>query len=244
MESRKVREQVSIFSKLIHEKGWVANHDGNVSGRVRDRFWITPTGVSKRLCEPGDIVECEMGGQSVGRGRAPSEVALHVGAYRSARPVNAVIHAHPPNVSAFALAQRPLGVIAMPEVVVSLGREVPLIPLFMPKDEAVSACVAKALGGSDALLLSGNGALTVGPDLETAFLRMELLEHYAEILRLALTGLGAPVELRAEQMGALLELRRKAGLVTPAAAELGSEGAPRELREVISEEIRRVLGGE
>ena len=54
-----------------------------------------------------------------------------------------------------------------------------------------------ALAGSEAVLLANHGVLTVGPDLETCLLRMELVEHLAKIALVA-RQLGGPVALPGE----------------------------------------------
>ncbi|MCC7386687.1 MAG: class II aldolase/adducin family protein [Deltaproteobacteria bacterium] len=241
-----LKRRVSEYSRLLHAQAWVANHDGNVSARLDGEagFLITPTGISKRLCDPETIVVCDSAGEPRGAGRAPSEVALHVGAYRARPDVRAVIHAHPPHASAFALAQRRIDPVAMPEVVVSLGDRIPLVPLFLPRDPGVAAAIADALSVADVALLAGNGVITAGVDLEQAFLRLELVEHYARILALT-GGIGGPVALDGAQTQRLLEMRKKAGL-GPLTGNAPSEprGAlAQRVRPLVAEEVRRMLGG-
>ena len=44
------REAISATSRLLWDRGWVANHDGNITVRLDDgRLLATPTAVSKRL---------------------------------------------------------------------------------------------------------------------------------------------------------------------------------------------------
>lgn len=241
------REQVVAYSHRLHEAGYVANHDGNVSLRAGARFWITPTAVSKRAVDARSLALCELSGEAVrsgpGRsgGRPPSEVALHVGAYRAPRSLQAVVHAHPPHATAFALAETALGPIALPEAVVSLGLEVPVLPRYLPKEAQVADAVAKALAHYDAILLAGNGVLTVGPDLETAYLRMELVEHYARIQCIGRSAGLSPVPLRPEENERLLALRKKAGLpIAPAGA---GQAATPGIRKIVEEELARVLQG-
>ena len=241
-----LKRQVSQYSLLLHERGRVANHDGNVSARLPDGgFAITPTAVSKRACPPDSIVVCGADGKPRSRGRPPSEVALHVGAYRARPKVNAVIHAHPPYASAFALARRPLSV-AMPEVVVSLGHEIPLAPMALPKDPAVADVAATALSVADAVLLTANGVLVVGEDLEQAYLRCELVEHYARIVSIA-GCIGGVVDLEPAATNKMLELRHKAGLGPKPTAAPSSSASDQSLsgmiRPIVAEEISRVLGG-
>lgn len=231
-----LKRAVAEYSQLLHARGWVANHDGNVSARLaeHDRFLISPTAVSKREVAPEHIVVCELTGRPVGKGRPPSEVSLHVGAYRHP-DVRAVIHTHSPHATAFSLAGVALQPISLPEVVVSLGAEIPLVPRFLPKDPAVADAVEVALGRTDVVLLVGNGVLSVGRDLEEAYLRAELVEHYARVLAAA-KQLGGPAPLSGAEMNRLLELRRSAGLGARRGPEAG-------LVRIVEEELRKVMGG-
>lgn len=230
-------KEVSEYSLLLHEQGFVANHDGNVSARSGGGFLITPTAISKRLCTPDTIVTCDAAGKPTSKGRPPSEVALHIGAYEAREDAKAVIHAHPPYASAFALAQVPLGPVTMPEVFVSIGEHIPVVPRFVPKDPNAAGAVGAALAGADVLLLAGNGVLAVGPDLETAYLRLELVEHYAKIVSIQRGGVGEGPPLTASERDALVTLRKKAGLWREA------PGVSDIVRNVVAEEVRRALKG-
>ncbi|HME90235.1 MAG TPA: class II aldolase/adducin family protein [Myxococcaceae bacterium] len=209
----KLRAQLVSISHRLHQNGWVANHDGNLSVRLRgERLLITRTSISKRDVEDASLLVVDMEGKLLeGRGRPFSELELHLAAYRARTEVDAVLHAHPPNATAWGLAGLELGPIAMPEVVVSLGERIPTVPRFLPKDSEGLQRVASLAAQHDAMLLSGNGALTLGVDLTQALLRMELVEHYAKILGTALA-LGPVAPLSREELDALLDARKKAGL--------------------------------
>lgn len=249
MANNETCKEVSKYSLLLHERGWVANHDGNVSCRdKRKGFWITPTAVSKRVCAPNTIVHVDGEGKVLNGKRPPSEIALHIGTFRTRKDQNAIIHAHPPNSSAFALAQKDLGEIAMPEVVVSLGARIPMVPLILPKAPDTADIIAQWSLKSDVLLLAGNGVLAMGVDLEQAYLRLELLEHYARILMLTQT-IGGPRQLEAPAKSRLLELRAKAGLGAPnernttAAPTGGASNIASAIRPLVAEELKKILGG-
>lgn len=209
----KLRSEVVEYSRRLHRSGWVANHDGNVSVRLRgERFLITPTATSKLDVDDGSLLIVDAAGKVLeGRKRPFSELELHLRAYAERPEVDCVLHAHPPVATAFGLVGRALTPIALPEMVVSLGASVPTLPRAMPKDPAALERLGGALREVDAVLLSGNGALTVGVDLEQAYLRMELVEHYAKILHAA-AALGEVRPLEPEQVSKLLEARKKAGL--------------------------------
>ncbi len=205
---------VADYSAAIAAAGWVANHDGNVSLRSRegDRFFATPTATSKRLVRSEDIITVDIAGKVVaGRKKLFGEWHLHAAAYRARADVGAVIHAHPVAASAVGLARKQLGIPPLPEMVVSLGANVPTIDYAMPKSEAQDIAIARALDDADVVLIAGNGVLAVGADVEQAFLRLELVEHWAKML-IAAAPLGGVAALPGDDVKKLLAARTKAGL--------------------------------
>ncbi len=209
----KLRAEVVATSRRLHQNGWVANHDGNVSVRLKgDRLLITCTAISKRDVEDASLLVVDMKGNVLeGRKRPFSELELHLCCYAARPEVNVVLHAHPPVATAFGLVGREIGPVAMPEIVVSLGDRIPTVLRAVPKDPEALKALGEAAAGHDAMVLAGNGALTLGDDLTQALLRMELLEHYAKILHLA-QSLGPVRTLEPAQVAKLLEARKKAGL--------------------------------
>jgi len=209
----KLRAEVVETSRRLHENGWVANHDGNLSVRLTGgRLLITPTATSKRDVDGASLIIVDLDGKVLeGRKKPFSELELHLACYRARPEVDAVLHAHPPFATAFGLAGMEIGPVSMPEIVVSLGDRIPTLPRAMPKDPAALERVAACARERDAFLLSGNGAVTLGADLNQALLRMELVEHYAKVLHLALS-FGPVSPLGAGEVQKLLEARKKAGL--------------------------------
>jgi L-fuculose-phosphate aldolase len=258
-----LRSTMVGVSRRLWERGWVANHDGNASVRLqRDRLLCTPTGESKAVIESEMLLVVDGAGKVVsGRLRPFSELALHRAWYAARPDVMAVVHAHPPVATAFGVAGRELPHPFLPEAVVSLGPEIPTVPLTMPKDSV--AAVEPYLSDHDVLLLAGNGVLACGADLDQAYLRLELVEHLARIAREA-EQLGGVQKLPAEFIGPLLDGRKRAGLGPEARAEQAAVDAvqrrlvarraaaeakgrqprsesPDELAELVRAEIQRVL---
>src|SRR5581483_4655757 len=122
---------------------WVANHDGNVSCKLEaGRYLITPTATSKAEVTPDSLCVVDDSGARVsGRTKPPGEVGLHVTIYRNRPDVGAVIHAHPPTATGFAVSGVALDQAFMPEAVVSLGASIPTVPFAAP---GPSACQALA----------------------------------------------------------------------------------------------------
>ncbi|MCK6523335.1 class II aldolase/adducin family protein [Myxococcota bacterium] len=182
----RARAALVQVSRRLHAAGWVANHDGNASWSLDDgRVIATPTAVSKADVTPESLVTLSPEGAVIaGTRKVFSEIALHRCAYGAREDVRAVLHAHPPYATAMAVAGVSLGAPFMAEPVVSLGREIPLIQHLLPGDP--DEALTEALGRADAVMLGNHGVLTVGPDLETCVLRMELVEHLAKIYTLSL----------------------------------------------------------
>ncbi len=118
--------------------------------------------------------------------------------------IGAVVHAHPPYATSFAVIGRPPTEPLLAEAVVLLG-PVALAPYATPSTEAVADSVEPFLLNHNAILLANHGALTYGPDLTTAHFRMETLEFYAKITALS-QQLGRPRALTPEQIEQLQRL--------------------------------------
>jgi L-fuculose-phosphate aldolase len=209
----KLRADVVATSHRLHANGWVANHDGNVSVRLKgERFLITCTAVSKKDIDDASLLVVDVQGKVLeGRRKPFSELELHLAVYRARPEAMVVLHAHPPVATAFGLVGQELSPIALPEMVVSLGDRVPTLARAMPRDPEGVKRVEAAAAEYDAFLLTGNGAITHGEDLTQALLRMELVEHYAKIL-MAARSLGQVQPLASADVQKLLEARKKAGL--------------------------------
>lgn len=243
-----LRRAMADCSRRIWQRGFVANHDGNLSVRLpRGRLLCTPTAVSKGDVSPEMLLVLDETGKKLSGSLRPfSEMNLHLCLYHARPDVGAVIHAHPPHATGLAAAGHALDIPFLPEAVVSLGPIIPTVPLALPGPDAAQA-LAPYLDEYDALILGGNGVLTCGVDLEMAYLRLELVEHLARIYLVA-RQLGGPQPLPASFLEPLLAARARAGLgpearggkttSLPEAARPGSD----ELSRLVRREIEKVLG--
>lgn len=229
------RGSVASYARELHARGWVANHDGNVSVRDGSGFSATPTATSKRLVNDRDILALDAAGKVVGSGKVFGELGLHLAIYARRPDVGAVIHAHPVHATAIAcgaggLDDHPIARPFIAEAVVSLGPIIPRTAFAMPGEPAVRA-LAPWCESVDAVLLGGHGVLAWGADLEQAYLRLELVEHLAAIAVAALP-MGGVRALPDDAIAGLLAARAKANLGRAAdravafGAELASRAAP------------------
>lgn len=211
MKEEELRQDILRYAHLVYSKGWVANHDGNLSCRLEDnKFLCTPTAISKGDVNSSMLIVVDDNSKVIqGTRRAFSEFRFHKAAYAARPDIGCVIHAHPPTATGFCVANIPLGEPFMAEPVVSLGGQIPLLPFRLPNAEDIFELFAEALSSSDVLMLSNHGVLVVGGSFEQAFLRLELIEHLSKISLVA-RQLGGAKLIPAEVVQTLLKKGRPA----------------------------------
>jgi L-fuculose-phosphate aldolase len=209
MRTRDAARDIVRCCRRLWEAGLIAGADGNVSVRLgRDRLLVTPRGLHKAELTARDLVEVSLSASHRrGSRRATTELDLHLRAYRRHGDCGAVVHAHPPVATAFAVAGEPMPADVLPELILYLG-DVPVAPYATTGTPALGDVVEPLLARHVAVLLANHGAVTWGPDLATARIRMESLEHSARIL-LAARVLGRTTRLSPDQIDALDRLRGK-----------------------------------
>lgn len=208
------RLDICVAGRWLYERGYIVAAEGNLSVRLdADRILTTPTCMNKGMLTPEDLVVTDLSGQRLdGERRASSELAVHLLFYRMRPDVNAICHAHPPTATGFAVAGRALDQALLPEIIIGLGC-IPLVRYATPGTPELSAVVEPCVPHYDALLLANHGAITCGPDLLTAFFRMETIEHCAKIT-LAAELAGTPTLLSSREVARLVAARSRY-LVTP-----------------------------
>jgi L-fuculose-phosphate aldolase len=180
-EARLRRDLVEVCRRL-HARNLIGAGEGNVSARLgRGRLLVTPSGANKGFITARDLVVVrEVDGSVVGRGRASTELRMHLAAYAARPDVAAIVHAHPITAVALTVAGVPPPNDLMPEASVMLG-EVVVAPFSTPGTDEVPRALAPLIGAHDVLLLERHGALALGRDLFQAYDRMETLERVAQV---------------------------------------------------------------
>ncbi len=167
----------------LYDRGLIAGSDGNVSVRLDDgTILVTPSGMSKIDVTAERLIVVDGAGKVLdGAGRASSELKMHLRLYERRPDVHAVVHAHPPTATAFAVAGEGFMAPVLPEVILQMGT-VPLVRYATPGTDALPDTFEPFIAGHDAFLLANHGATTIGATLAAAHQRMESLEHAAKIL--------------------------------------------------------------
>jgi len=212
----KLREEICQVGRRLYEKGFVAANDGNISVRVGGgRYLCTPTLVSKGFMKPADIALVDETGKQLSGGKPrTSEIMLHLEIYHELPDVGAVVHAHPPHATAFAVAGVQLPNCVLPEVEIFIG-QVPIAEYDTPGSKNFAETILPHLRNqANTILLANHGAVACDKTLEQAYFHMETLDMYCRILLLA-KEVGGVRQLSGQKMQELMELKQQMGVPDP-----------------------------
>jgi len=216
--SDSLRHDIVEIGRRLWQRGFVASNDGNISVRIApDRLLMTPASVSKGFMSADMMVITDLEGRVVeaAPGRKPSSEALmHLVVYRERPDINAVVHAHPPIATGFAVAGIALDRAVLAEVVTTLGG-IPIASYATPSTQELADTVKPLIRLHDGVLLANHGAVALGTDLFSAYYKMETIEHFAQISLVA-RQLGREHLLSREEVERLQGLRGRYGISVPA----------------------------
>jgi L-fuculose-phosphate aldolase len=216
MSIESLRADIVEIGRRMYARSYTASNDGNISVRIdASRLLMTPKSVCKGFMTPDMMCVTDLDGRKLQGDRDPSsEMLMHLEVYRQRPDVQAVVHAHPPTATGFAVAGIPLDRAVLAEVLTTLG-SIPLAEYATPSTAELPEAVGKYIKAHDGMLLANHGALTVGGDLYSAYYKMETIEHFAKISLVARM-LGRENLISREEVMRLQELRGTYGIKAPA----------------------------
>ncbi|MCI0524668.1 MAG: class II aldolase/adducin family protein [Acidobacteria bacterium] len=218
MDEQRVREQIVEIATRCYDRGLLVAGDGNISVRVAEnRVIATPSGVSKGWMTPEMMVVVDIEGRPLEPSdyQVSSEWPMHQVIYQARPDINAVVHAHPPHATGFAVAGLSLDKAILSEVVLTLGC-VPLAAYGTPSTRELTDAIEPYLEFHDALLMANHGAVAFADTLEKAFNKLETLEHTCKISFIART-LGNENTIPDRAVEKLFEIRERSGAIRPEA---------------------------
>lgn len=189
-----IRPELCVYSARLKQRGLTSATGGNVSYRVGDDMWISPTGCVMDELEVDDWVKVNLisGEPYPNQARPSSEVVMHREIFLTRPDVRSIMHSHPPHVIALSL----LGIEIKPigsEAPISLGERIPLIPYEIPTSPLLARAAARYARDYNVLVLENHGLITLGKTNREAYNRTELCEEIAKIMTIAYSlGKGEP----------------------------------------------------
>ncbi len=202
-----IKREIIEVSQLLYSKNMVTAYEGNVSYCDSGKVYITPSAVCKGFLTEDMLVAMDMEGNILeGTYKASSEYKMHLDIYRSRTDIRAVVHAHPPYATAFAVANQPIETNAYPEMIV-LYDKIPLAAYGTPSTDEVYCGIHEYIKEYDVILLANHGLVAFGEDVYDAFFKLESVEGIAKVLTLTKL-IGGEKALPQNKLYELYELRQ------------------------------------
>jgi L-fuculose-phosphate aldolase len=179
--------------RRLGARGLIVATEGNLSVRVGDRLLVTPAGRRKDELVANDLllVPADPEASAVDPDRpdlqATSDLRIHRAVHAARPDVRAVAHAHLPASLALTLAGEIPDPAVLPETGLLLPR-LPFLALMAMGSPALADAIATALSDgieppAEAVLLERHGAVAVGPTVDAAIDRLELIELLCRVWR-------------------------------------------------------------
>ncbi len=181
-----IRNELVRTMSHIYRNGLTTTSGGNMS--VVDslgNIWITPSGTDKGSLKPEEVVCVAPDCNYEGTFRPSMEYPLHRAIFNARPDIRALIHAHPPMLTAFSIVHR------TPETSLLNGwREICKTAGFAAygtpgSNEMGEIVAAEFLKGHDSVIMENHAAVAGGKDLAEALARLEALEYCARTLHAA-----------------------------------------------------------
>ena len=176
-------KEVLRTGQEMERRGLVAGTSGNCSARISDSglVVITPSSMEYNLLLAEDMCVMNMACEKVeGRYDPSVEVVMHLAIYEARPDVGGIVHTHQKMATAVAVSGKGIPPI-LEEEVFALGGGVELAKYALPGTQDLASNAVEALGGRNACLLAHHGVVAVGPRIQDALLKAEIVERAAEI---------------------------------------------------------------
>jgi ribulose-5-phosphate 4-epimerase/fuculose-1-phosphate aldolase len=198
-ELRQIQEDIVTACKILDNEGLVKGF-GHMSARAPGRegiILITPRKALRLVKSSRDIAVVNQEGRAVeGKAEPPLETQMHLAVYKKRPEVSSICRVHSPYAYVFGILERPMRAVHGWSAL--LGETVPVNPNpQLVTTPELGKEVAEALGGGQALILRGNGSITVGRTIQEACVKSLFLEDTCQMLYRALQ-LGEPVYVTGE----------------------------------------------
>ncbi|NMB32645.1 MAG: class II aldolase/adducin family protein [Clostridium sp.] len=176
-EVEKGLKKLVEYTRLAWNRGLTESTGGNMSMRVGNEIYITPTGFVKHFITAEDFVVLNLKGEQIrGKRKLSSEYRMHVKIYNERDDIKSVFHAHPRYTLIYAINHAEIPIDTTPENLFMLSN-IEYVPYYMAgTDDFADAFVPGLRKGKDIFLLYNHGVTTCADSIEGAFAKLESLE--------------------------------------------------------------------
>ena len=208
MNAECAKEQVAYYMRRLYGRCLTTTLGGNISIRIDDTtVAITPSGTDKGAITAEEVGVVDLEGNLVsGRFKTSIETELHLAVYRKRADINAIVHAHPVTICAFAASTAELNCSMIIESAALIGRVAYADYHPMGTPELASA-VAEAAESANCIIMRNHGGLAAGSGIVEAFERLEVMENAAKMTLIAMGPLKGTLSLlKDEQINSALHI--------------------------------------
>lgn len=173
-------ELVSHYLRRLYERGLTTCYGGNISIRDDSKFFISETSIDKSLIKETNVSEVSFDGTILNNITPSSEYKIHEMIYKKRDDIGAIVHAHPPYATSYALAGKCLDTKISSEMYKNLG-VIEIAEYAQPGSNELALIVSKAAQKSNSIIMSNHGVIVLSQTIEQAYYMMELMENLAQM---------------------------------------------------------------
>jgi L-fuculose-phosphate aldolase len=177
-----IKTEVAAFMQRLYNKGLTTSLGGNISCRIDDNLIaITSSQTDKATISANEIGIVDLNGNS----KTPDiklsmETWMHLGIYNKRKDINAIVHAHPPFSSVFAVSSKKINCRLSGEGRALLG-EPSYAPYALMGTKELAKIVSDYSLSSNVIFMQNHGIITLGDSLLIAFDRLEVAEFTSRL---------------------------------------------------------------
>lgn len=179
------KEDFCLFCRLLYDRHLVTGVGGNVSARIGDKFFITPSGHSLRGLNPNLVVTLGKKGRVLEGAVPTKDVEVHMGILGIRPDINVVCHVHGAFIIAASALMEP-GPDVLPPITPGFAyfaHPLTMVPFRVPGTEEFAKAATEQFSHPTcrALLLQNHGLVAVGENFEEAVNIAEEIDEAARI---------------------------------------------------------------
>lgn len=209
MKSFEERQKILDISQKLIDAGVIQNGQGNISiyNRENGMVAITPSAVPYEDRDVDDICVVDLDGNIIeGKWKSTSETSMHLIYYKTRSDINAVIHTHAPKATVFGIVGSDPMPMVLNEASTGIGGPVPIAPYARPGTVELAEVTCETVGDGYAAIMAHHGLITVGPNIDLAFIATVSVESTANAIILARSMGMEPIAMPEKEVKILREL--------------------------------------
>ncbi len=176
-----IKRDIVEYAQRMEKTGLVVGTAGNVSAKVGNIMYITPSALPYSEMTEADILEVDLTTNAVvaGKRKPSSETPMHSNIYKHNASIKAIVHTHSTYATMFACAHMPIPFVHY--AAADIGTEIAVAPYARYGSEQLAINAVNTLGDNNGVLLANHGVIAVGETLKDAFRRAETIEEVARL---------------------------------------------------------------